>query len=76
MATLALKGGPPIQSKPFLKWPIFDHEEENGLIDVLNSKHWAFNGPKEKEFSELFAQFCGAGVALCVSNGSVLLKLL
>jgi L-glutamine:2-deoxy-scyllo-inosose/3-amino-2,3-dideoxy-scyllo-inosose aminotransferase len=75
MATLALKGGTPIRTKPFTSWPIIGDEERKILLEVFDSGVWSFGGPKEAEFAKKFAAFCGAKEALCVANGSISLEL-
>jgi len=72
---LALMGGHPIRNKPFTSWPIFGKKEKQLLLEVLNSGNWSFDGPKEKEFSKCFANFCDAKYAICVSNGTVSLEI-
>lgn len=72
---LALKGGAPLRTKPFSRWPVFDESESSLLLEVLNSGKWSFDGPKEQEFAKRFAAFTGAKEALCVANGSVSLEI-
>lgn len=72
---LALKGGQPIRRTPFSSWPVFGDREEQLLLDVLRSGIWSFNGPREKEFAQRFAEYTGASEVLCVSNGSVSLEI-
>jgi L-glutamine:2-deoxy-scyllo-inosose/3-amino-2,3-dideoxy-scyllo-inosose aminotransferase len=74
-STLAVKGGTPLRTKPYPRWPIFDETESSGLLEVLGSGKWSFGGPKEDEFSQKFAAYCGAQHALCVANGSVSLEI-
>jgi L-glutamine:2-deoxy-scyllo-inosose/3-amino-2,3-dideoxy-scyllo-inosose aminotransferase len=74
--TLAIQGGPPIRTESFPEWPIFGDVERQGLLQALESGHWGGEGPMEAEFSQKFAEFCGAKHALCVSNGSVTLELI
>ena len=59
-SNLSLKGGLPVRTKPFVKWPIFDNRERELLLDVLESGCWSFNGPVEEAFAKRFATFCGA----------------
>ena len=78
MSQLAVKGGTPvrdIQSHPWPQWPVWDQREENGLLDVLRSGVWSYNGPREKQFNEAFARFIGTKHALAVANGTVTLQL-
>ncbi len=78
MSRLALKGGTPVRdvkSHPWPKWPVWDEREERALLDVLHSGVWSYNGPKEKQFNEAFAQFLGTRYALSMANGTVTLQL-
>lgn len=78
MAKLAIKGGNPIRDikkDPWPKWPVWDKNEENALIETLRSGVWSYNGPKETEFNRLFATFTGTDYALSASNGTVTLQL-
>ncbi|MSU58577.1 MAG: DegT/DnrJ/EryC1/StrS family aminotransferase [Pedosphaera sp.] len=72
---LAVKGGTPVRTKPFISWPIIGDEERKLLLEVYDSGVWAFGGPREAEFAKKFAEFCGAKEALCVTNGSISLEL-
>jgi L-glutamine:2-deoxy-scyllo-inosose/3-amino-2,3-dideoxy-scyllo-inosose aminotransferase len=45
------------------------------LRAVLESGTWSSRGPREREFEQRFAAFCGARFALCVANGSVALEI-
>lgn len=76
--TLALKGGSPVRDSkthPWPAWPVWDHKEENALIEVLNSGIWSYNGPKEIEFNEQFARFTGTEFSICAVNGTITLQL-
>ncbi len=78
MGTLAVKGGAPardIKVNPWPKWPVWDKNEEKGLLEVLNSGVWSYNGPKEQEFNKNFAEFCGTKYSICAANGTITLQL-
>lgn len=78
MSRLAVKGGVPVRdvkSNPWPKWPVWDQREEQGLLDVLHSGIWSYNGPREKQFNEAFARFIGSRYALSIANGTVTLQL-
>jgi len=78
MSELAINGGTPLRdaiANPWPKWPIWDENEEKGLIEVLRSGVWSYNGPKEKQFNKAFAEFIGAKYAISVANGTVTLQL-
>lgn len=72
---LALLGGTPVRTAPFPAWPYADGRDAELLQSVLESGVWSQRGPLERAFEEQFAALCGAGHALCVSNGSVALEL-
>jgi L-glutamine:2-deoxy-scyllo-inosose/3-amino-2,3-dideoxy-scyllo-inosose aminotransferase len=78
MGALALTGGNPvrnIEKNPWPKWPIWDKHDEKSLLDVLHSGIWSYNGPKEKEFNQAYADFIGVKHALSAVNGTVTLQL-
>lgn len=67
---LALLGGKPVRTKPFLStWPIFDESEEKALLKALRSRNWCcLRGNATYDFEKEFAQ--AMGVPYCVlSNG-------
>jgi len=78
MSRLALKGGTPVRdvkSHPWPKWPVWDENDERALLDVLRSGVWSYNGPKERQFNQAFAEFTGTRYALSIANGTVTLQL-
>jgi len=78
MSKLAINGGKPVRdakAKPWPKWPVWDEKEEKGLLEVLRSGVWSYNGPKELEFNKAFAKFIGTEHAISVANGTVTLQL-
>ena len=78
MSKLAVNGGKPlrdVKTNPWPKWPLWDEQEEKGLLEVLRSGLWSYNGPKELEFNKAFAEFIGSKHALSVANGTVSLQL-
>lgn len=78
MSELAIKGGSPVRdvhTNPWPAWPVWGREEEEGLLDVLHSGVWSYNGPKEKEFNRRFAEFTGVRHVISAANGTVTLQL-
>ena len=78
MSKLAINGGNPLRdakAKPWPKWPVWDEKEEKGLLEVLRSGVWSYNGPKERQFNKAFAKFIGTEYAISVANGTVTLQL-
>jgi dTDP-4-amino-4,6-dideoxygalactose transaminase len=64
-----------VKTNPWPKWPVWDEREEKGLLDVLHSGIWSYNGPKETQFNQAFAEFVGTKHALSAVNGTVALQL-
>ena len=50
-------------------------KDKQGLLEVLDSGHWSYNGPKECQFNRAFAEFVGTEYAVSVANGTVSLQL-
>jgi len=78
MARLAIRGGKPVREvkkRPWPVWPVFNQREEKQLLQVVRSRVWSYNGPKEQEFNRRFKAFVGTRYALLVANGTVSLQL-
>jgi len=78
MAQLAINGGKPlrdVKSAPWPKWPMWGEQEKTDLLEVLDSGHWSYNGPKEQQFNRAFAEFVGTKYAVSVANGTVAIQL-
>jgi dTDP-4-amino-4,6-dideoxygalactose transaminase len=71
---LAIHGGTPVRKTPF-PWPRHDDSERQRLQAVLESGHWAYEGPAEKEFERAFARYLDVGHALTVSSGTTALEI-
>jgi len=75
---LAINGGTPVRdskSKPWPNWPVWGTEEKDALIEVLESGHWSYNGPKEGAFIEAWNNYTGSTYTLLTANGTVSLQL-
>ncbi len=78
MKKLAINGGAPVRNtgrNPWPAWPVWDEKEEKALLEVLHSGVWSYNGPKEREFNRMFAEFTGVKYAVSAANGTVTLQL-
>ena len=78
MSELAINGGNPIRNinqNPWPVWPVWNENEEKALMEVLHSGIWSYNGPKEREFNKMFAEFTGTEYSVCAANGTVTLQL-
>ncbi len=78
MGKLAINGGMPVRdvkAHPWPAWPVWDENDERALLEVLHSGVWSYNGPKEREFDRLFAEYVGVKHAVSAANGTVTLQL-
>ncbi|MBL7092667.1 DegT/DnrJ/EryC1/StrS family aminotransferase [candidate division KSB1 bacterium] len=75
MSKLAIKGGSPLRTKSFPKWPVWDDNEINNLKKVVESGKWgALHGDQVKTFSEKYANYHQAKYGICVNSGTTALK--
>jgi len=73
---LAIDGGKPVRQQPFHPWPVYDHQEEEALLEVLHSGRWGvLDGTRVTEFEKQFANFQNAQFGICVPNGTLALQL-
>ncbi|MFH1738121.1 MAG: DegT/DnrJ/EryC1/StrS family aminotransferase, partial [bacterium] len=70
MAHLAACGGIPVRTKPFPKWPIWDHREEEALLGALRRGQWGIGSSIIEEFEKKFASVCGTKHAISCTNGT------
>jgi dTDP-4-amino-4,6-dideoxygalactose transaminase len=78
MPILALRGGLPVRTAPFPRWPVWDDAERQAVLDVLESGNWGgfpFPNTKGREFGARFAAAQGAAFGLPVTNGTVAIEL-
>ena len=74
MSRLAIDGGDPIRTAPFPPWPFFYDDEKQAVQEVLDSgkvNYWT--GSLGMAFQDRFAEYCGAGYGIAVSNGTAAL---
>ncbi|NQS88840.1 DegT/DnrJ/EryC1/StrS family aminotransferase [Patescibacteria group bacterium] len=78
MSKLAIRGGRPIIEGDLKlpDWPIYNEEDKEALIEVLESKRWCrLHGSKTDEFEKRFAEYQDAKYAIAVANGTVSLEI-
>lgn len=75
MSTLAINGGTPVRSAPFLGWPVFGREEEEALLAALRSGVWgSIDGTYVKRLEVEFAELQGARHGIACVNGTMALS--
>ena len=77
MAHLALHGAEPVRDpRPWPRWPQYDTDTEDSVLDVLRSRRWAVSWPttgrpsRERQFAADFARYNGVPYAVSVDHGS------
>jgi L-glutamine:2-deoxy-scyllo-inosose/3-amino-2,3-dideoxy-scyllo-inosose aminotransferase len=75
MGQLAVTGGMPVWSEAWPTWPIYGEREAELLRQVLESGHWAYDGPLELQFQRAFADYHTARHGICVTSGTIALQL-
>ena len=75
-AQLAIDGGTPVRTAPFLPWPVWDERDERGLLETLRSGKWGShaNTGSVAAFSEKFAAYQDAKFGVAVTNGTAALE--
>lgn len=71
---LAIRGGKPVRTKPYSKWPQFGVEERKGLLAVFDSGEWWY-GKRVARFEREFAAFQGAKYGVSCTSGTVAIEL-
>lgn len=70
MVCLAIRGGTPVRSLPFPKWPVYGERDREALIRELENQEWGIGSPSVVEFERKFAEYCGAMYAVSCTNGT------
>lgn len=75
MEKLAINGGSPAKTTATPVWPIYDDNERQALMDVLESRiWWRTPGTQTKAFEQEFAAFQQAEYGIAVTNGTAALE--
>ena len=74
-AALAVLGGNPVRTKPFLStWPIFDKNEEKALLKALRSRNWCcLKGDIVYKFEKDFAEAMDVPYSAASNGGTTAL---
>jgi len=71
---LALKGGKPVRTEGWMKWPIWNETAEKPMLSVLRSGNWyRQDGNKCSEFERKYAELIGAKRAVATASGTTAL---
>ncbi len=76
MAKLAINGGTPVRTKPYI-WPIVGEEEEKLVMDVVKSGKWGHCMSPDCEvtkFEKKYADYFGVKYAISIHGGSTALE--
>ncbi len=71
MEKLAIRGGKPVITKAFPKWPIWNERDEKAVADAVREGVWGVHGTRIEQFAEKFAKFQNLKHVVPVANGSV-----
>ncbi len=71
---LALKGGKPVRTGDWLKWPVWNPEAEEPMMSLLRSGNWyRGDGNKCNEFEKKYADLIGAKRVIATASGTTAL---
>ena len=76
MAKLAINGGTPVRTKPYL-WPHVGEDEKKAVLRVLESRVWGHGMSPNCEvtkFEKKYADYFGLGYAISIHGGSAALE--
>jgi len=74
MAQLAIKGGTPLRTKGWPRWPQWGEEEAQRIQAVLESGEWGGFNPVVREFEETWAKRHQAKYCVSAVNGTLTLE--
>jgi dTDP-4-amino-4,6-dideoxygalactose transaminase len=76
MSRLAILGGEPVRSKPWLAWPDSRREDVEAVSEVVRSgRWWRYAGSETSRFEQEFAAYQEARFGVAVSSGTTALTL-
>jgi dTDP-4-amino-4,6-dideoxygalactose transaminase len=73
---LAILGGEPEKNTPFAPWPVYDENECQALMEVLESRiWWRTPGTATLNFEQQFAAYHQAKHGIAVTNGTAAIEI-
>jgi perosamine synthetase len=75
VSELAIKGGSPVRTDDWLKWPVWNADAEAPILSVLRSGDWyRARGTRVDEFEKKYADLIGVRRALATASGTTALE--
>ncbi len=75
VSELALKGGKPVRTDDWMKWPVWNSDAEEPMLSVLRSGNWYRGwGTKVTGFENKYADLIGAKRVLATASGTTALE--
>jgi dTDP-4-amino-4,6-dideoxygalactose transaminase len=77
MSELAIRGGTPVRTDPYPRWPEVDERDAEAVAEVVRSGQiggWPEPGPRNAEFAGRFAAYQGAAHGIVMVNGTVTME--
>jgi dTDP-4-amino-4,6-dideoxygalactose transaminase len=77
MGKLAIKGGTPLRTTPFPRWPVWDEVDEKKLLEVLRTGVWGISDDPDSSIRRIEREFSRthqAKFGQAVFNGTVALQ--
>jgi len=70
----ALTGGDPVRTRDWMKWPVWDRDAEDPMIEVLRSGNWwSGGGTRCQEFEQKYGRLIGARRVVTTASGTTAL---
>ncbi len=75
LSELAIKGGKPVRTEGWMKWPVWNKEAEEPMLSVLRSGNWyRGNGHIASEFEKKYADLIGVKRVVATASGTTALE--
>ncbi|MCK5136795.1 MAG: DegT/DnrJ/EryC1/StrS family aminotransferase [Bacteroidales bacterium] len=75
VSELAVKGGEPVRTEGWLRWPVWNSDAEKPMLSVLRSGNWyRGNGTKGSEFEKKYADLIGIKRVVATASGTTALE--
>jgi len=75
LAKLAIRGGTPVRTKEFPRWPVWSEAEIQALTDAVKSGVWGINGERVPVFEKAYAAYHEAKHGILMNSGTTALEI-